>query len=405
MRYPWLSRSRAKLAIVGVMIVGFVASFESGAPVFARQASLHPAPSRPLTCSGKCWSFENVDDNTSSASCNQLTGINSYEEVVGAYQPCSGGAYQSFAATPHPKMVGTPTGLPVYPSPFPSLSHSGSGGDYNIFFQGFDEGSGSLSGITFVGSWQPGGTLCPSNICGVSYKYPNSGSWTSISDPHQGSGGCAVTEVLGINDSLEGVGYYEENSSGLDACKLQAFEYYTPSTGGSPVYVDIFPSPLPAGQTLISSEATGINQLGDIVGTVVYESGSTTATEGWLYADLNYYFVKCPAECSSLYATDVNFSDNVAGYYTATGSNTGTYGFWAEDPKYSAGGTVVSVSDGSSTNTRINAINDYCMIAGSSEDSHGVVHGIVGYSSTLCKSSANSAGRGHIKLPAKPRKS
>ncbi|HLY02799.1 MAG TPA: hypothetical protein VKR56_09950 [Candidatus Cybelea sp.] len=313
--------------------------------------------------------------------------------------------------------IASPTATPnSTPGPYTFYAindpHSSSG-DYNVFMQGEDEGTPGLTGLTVVGSWQPGGTLCPSNICGVSYKYGSSSSWTPITDPNQGAGPCAVTEVLAINDSLEGVGYYEKNVGGLDACSQQAFEYYTPEEGGSTVYLDINPTATPAGA---STEATSINQLGDVVGTLTYTTGTgskeKTVTEGWLYADLNYYGIPCPSLCSgdNLYATGVNFNHNVVGYYDNpnTSATPVTTGFFAKDPEASKGGFFVPIVDNADGNTgkytAINAINDYCLIAGSARDSDFVLHGIIGYAPTKCNANTTMEGRNHhAKSPARPR--
>jgi hypothetical protein len=387
MQNPWLARNRTKLALVALLIAGLVASAGSGSGAAASPGNVSLV--RPATCvsSSTLFCFEKVDYK--SGKCNQLTGINDFQAIVGAYNNCSGGDYSSFAAT-SPQATGMPSGLPSYPPGdfVTEMPPGSSGGDYNVFLQGMDNGQKNLTNTIMVGSYQPPSSKCSGSICGAWDKNP---SWTPIVDPNQGFAPCNVTEVLAVNDSHLAVGYYEKNIAQTDICSQQAFEYYpigkdSSDSNDGPVFQDLTPTPPSTSAILVSSEAIGINQLGDIVGTLTWHSGAQTYTSGWLYADRAYYNnALCHPSCpptDNTYALGVNYNDDVVGYYV---SGTAYVGYIMDNPKdANPKFQTIDYNPGGKNYTVVHGINSNCLIAGTTEGSDGTLHGFVGFPQSNC---------------------
>jgi hypothetical protein len=320
MRYQWLIVHRTKVAVTALMTAALIVSAHSGAPADAKQTSAsRPEPASTAFCDGAnhCFALETVNDNSNA--CNEIMGINDNDTIVGLYysasqgcaSPASSPSYSDFAAlaSPTPYTMPTPT-LPTYPS-FGPLSD----GNTNISLQGLSTGiiSQNFKNTYMVGYWLP--NFC-SNWCGVQYV---NGTWTPVLDPYQGTGKCAITEVMAVNDSRMGVGFYEKNTG--NSCTQHAFEYYPSNDLNNDLtYVDLSP---PGGG---NAAATSISQLGDVVGYVTQGS----ATSGWLYSDLKYYPINCCGSTGAYntYPEAVNFSQGVAGYYVGNGTQScNHYGF------------------------------------------------------------------------------
>jgi hypothetical protein len=188
--------------------------------------------------------------------------------------------------------------------------------------------------------------------------------------------------VLGINDTRQGVGFYETGTA--SPCPTQAFEFYPNGSGGY-TYEDFSPPPL-QGQTSshISSTANGINTLGDVVGTVTYTTSSQQQQSAvWYYSELGYYTFANPKSTGGnddTFGRGVNYSDGVVGDYVDAN---GTHGFFVSNPENTPHPPFVTID--ASPNpphnppyTVVNSINLPYAIAGWFEDEEGKYHGFVG---------------------------
>jgi hypothetical protein len=156
--------------------------------------------------------------------------------------------------------------------------------------------------------------------------------WIPVRDPHEaGSPPCNVTEATAVFDQRVAVGYYETGTSA--PCTRHAFEFYSTTPNGSLTapytYVDLTPT---APTTLdVSAVASGINILGDVVGTITWNTADGKShAGGWIYRNLKYTtFCYTSAttlianSCSSAsalstYANGLNFSDVVVGNFTSS---------------------------------------------------------------------------------------
>ncbi|HEV3090628.1 MAG TPA: hypothetical protein VGX91_04190 [Candidatus Cybelea sp.] len=204
-----------------------------------------------------------------------MTGINDEGVIDGAYS--SGSVYGGFAAAPSK----TPdTTL----NPYTTFAAE-SDGTRNTYLSGLDNGTGRNVNSEFMAGYAAGSGGYPQGVV-----LRGSGGWTGlISDPSQGSGTCAVTEVLGINDSRMGVGFYD-TGSGSGPCTEHAFEFYSNVGLTTPyTFVNLTPTdPFGCSQSATSAAATGINVLGDVVGYVTCTTGSSPLTAAWMYRQLKY---------------------------------------------------------------------------------------------------------------------
>jgi len=132
------------------------------------------------------------------------------------------------------------------------------------------------------------------------------GIWTKYQDPHTAGD---ATRFLGINDSGEIVGYYE-NRQGID----HAFAVL--ATGK-------FRPILPRGT---SPAATAVNDRGQIVG---WETVASGATEGWLLDGKRFTKVAYPGAVSTR-PSGINESGEIVGSYKDAAGN--THGFILTQP-------------------------------------------------------------------------
>lgn len=353
--------SRTKLVTLAFMVSALAVSLGSGAAVNA-----HPGPSRHgppsgSTCVGNskyCWFVGTVD--YSSKDYNYVTGIEDDYHIVGAYST-NNIIFSGFYASPNPE----PT---TYARPFISETDE----PYvSTFLDGLSNNN-SLGGTFQVGYASNGCASC--TTVGVIL---NGGSWATVQDPSAGL--CGGTHVLAMNDTQQGVGYYLKPTTAGN-CEPQAFEFY-PNPSGGYQYYDFSPSPPPGtgSQSVISSTASGINTLGDVVGTVTY--GSPAREAYWFYSELKYYAFQYTTSTSKTYNTygnGINYNDGVVGDYV-DGSGA-THGFFVFNP---ANPSPVSIDypgsgSGSKPYTIINSINTDWAIAGWYKDSTGKTHGFVG---------------------------
>ncbi len=218
----------------------------------------------------------------------------------------------------------------------------------------------------------PKGYSC--TTCGAVYDWNASklkGTWEPlIEDPSDHS--CGVTELLGINGSKFVVGFYETKQAGT--CVSRPFEEYLyPYPNGSPVFVNLS---VPGSTSAI---ATGINNFGDVVGTMTPSSGS--GTEAWYYNDFNYDTFYINSNSNNTAALGINDDDGIVGSYTASST---THGFLACGGPPSCNITTpnpqfTDIDEPNSDNfTVVNSLNTHWAITGQFEDNAGNFKGFVG---------------------------
>lgn len=132
------------------------------------------------------------------------------------------------------------------------------------------------------------------------------GIWTKYSDPR--AGGRAM-RILGINDSNDVVGYYE-NRQGVD----QAFFFLAGSK-----FRTIF-------RFSTSSVASAVNDRGQIVG---WETVASGATEGWLLEGKRFANLVYPGAVLTQ-PSGINKSDEIVGSFEDASGN--THGFILTQP-------------------------------------------------------------------------
>ena len=352
MRFLRSITGRAPLVIVPFMATAMAVSLWPQTAVNARSESpRHPAPAGCVGSSAACYFIVTVDDKANNN--NYVTGIENDYNIVGAYSS-DNQIYNSFWASPNPE----PTTM-VTPG-YPTFSAEDDSTYLSTFLQGLNNYASQSSAyqVGYVDNGLVGGAA------GVIY---HGGIWTTISNPNQGT--CAVTKVLAINDTLQGVGYYLKPTGGT--CEPQAFEFYPSGSGFT--YVDFSPPPPPS-QAYVSSTANGINTLGDVVGTVSYGSPSQPHHAVWLYSELKYSTFKNGSDES--FGQGLNFNDGVVGDYV---DSSGTHGFLVQNPQ-AATPTFLALdaSSHSPPYTVVNSINTAWAIAGWYADGSGTNHGFVG---------------------------
>jgi hypothetical protein len=346
MRFSVLLVKRAMLVTSIFLVAALAAAPRSGAAIGAGKGlplttpTTDPTVCPSYTSAELSYCYEIVAYTSGS---NYVTGINDFGVIDGAYS--SGSVYGGFAATPSQ----TPdTTL----NPYTTFTGE-SDGTRNTYLDGLNNGTGKNVNSEFMAGYAAGSG---GHAQGVVLR--GGGGWTGlISDPaQQSSGQCAVTEVLAINDSRMGVGFYDTGSA--SPCTQHAFEFYSNVGLTTPyTFVDLTPTdPFGCSPSATSSVATGISTLGDVVGYVSCTTGSSPLTAAWFYRQLEYSTfcytpnvtaVSCNANSRSTYADGINFSDDVVGYYTDGSGN--QHGYMINPT--TSGATLVHVEIPSYDNT------------------------------------------------------
>jgi hypothetical protein len=298
-----------------------------------------------------------VDDNSTYN--NYVTGIENDYIIVGAYS-ADGVNFHSFYASPYPE--GPPPKYPTFTQENDSPPYA------STFLQGLNDNA-SLATTYQVGYV---GNACGSCAGTLGVTYENN-MWTTIQDPNAVSCG-KVTQVLAINDTQQGVGFYLKLKG--TTCVQQAFEFYPNSNGYT--YIDFSPSPPPGSGQTYSSTANGINTQGDVVGTVTYGSPSQLHNALWYYSELKYYAFRNGSQ--ETFGRGINFNDNVVGDYV---DSSGTHGFFVENPQASSP-NFVAIDYSSGNYTVVNSINERGAIAGWYKDANHKSHGFVGVCNGTC---------------------
>ncbi|MBV9718719.1 MAG: hypothetical protein JOZ77_05340 [Candidatus Eremiobacteraeota bacterium] len=277
------------------------------------------------------FKFTTVDDPNSET--NAVTGINQLSKIVGIY---GGGEGSSIPETY--------TSQPPY-TKFRSENDPGAQGTVAT----------SLSSNKIVAGY----VIDPNNLGGTWGFVRIQGLWTLLEDPNEGTGNNAITEILGINDSEQAVGFYT-NSTGVSV----AFELAVPTE----TYTDLTP---PEAQ---NSYATGIDGKGNIVGWET-TSGSVSASSFFLQTG-TYYPLSYPGSTQTK-ALSLNWQDEVVGNYVDRSGD--THGFMLIGPTKGSGAQFWQKIDDPNAEggTWVTGINNHDDICGYYVDGKGVQHGFV----------------------------
>lgn len=262
---------------------------------------------------------------------------------------------------------------------------SPSGGGYREFRPRSYPHAGGTYMSAMSSAFYQGGTVFspPPNrhlqctTCGVTYYGKGSGTgygdgdhcgstpcqWTFVQDPSEGTGRCAVTEVLGMAYSNSVVGYYR---TGGHDCGTQAFEAYLSPSGQS--FAD-FNVP---GADPYTTRATSLNEKGDAVGTALFDG----VTKGWYYVDASYCTRLAAPKSTATYFLGINWEDQIVGYYVDRSQV--THGFILLNPA-SSGRVWETVDAPAADNyTVVSDINTHHYITGWYRALHGRMRGFVG---------------------------
>ncbi len=201
---------------------------------------------------------------------------------------------------------------------------AGTGGGQGTFAVGIDA-AGHVVGNYLDSSSQFFGFTC--------YNGPldtiASGDFITLSDPH----GVRATHVTGIDNFGDIVGYYYDGNS-----QAHGFTYtgsFTSINGSAFTTLD---DPFGVNGTFI----TGVNNIGDIVGTYL---DANFDLHGFI--DKNGIFINLdsPAALDGTNVTGINRADTVVGYFTDTNNDDNTDGFTLQAP------TTLVLSNGSALNS------------------------------------------------------
>lgn len=286
---------------------------------------------QPLTASSPTpipLSFQTVDDPDSQV--NEVTGINQRAKIVGTYGVGSqSNIPQSYTSQPPYKK-------------FREINYPGSQGTVAT----------SLSTTRIIGGY----VIDPPGQGGIVAFLQVKSLDTLLTDPNEGGGSYAVTEILGVSDSSQAVGFYM-NSNGADV----------------PFQLNIaqgtFADLTPPGAT--SAQATGINNRGNVTG---FETTSSGVVGFFMQAGTYYQVVYPGADATQ--ALSLNWQNQVVGDYQA-GSK--THGFILTDPTNGGEKQTWQTVDepNASDTTVITGINNHDAICGWYKDKSGQVHGFV----------------------------
>jgi hypothetical protein len=353
-----------KLAAVVFAVVAVVAGACSGNGPTASSGQQLPTVKRghPSTPPPYTFTFQPVDYKQGGSD-SRVTGITEKANVIVGLNGTTPNSYSSWTAH-------TPLPLSTAYREFRTKNYPGAAGTYmstmtNAFYQ---------AGTVF--SPPPNGNLA-CTTCGIVHYNQGSGTgynggcgitaclWTFIQDPNEGTGICAVTEVLGLAGTSLVVGYYEKGAS---SCGSQAFEASASVSGET--FAD-FNVP---GADPNTTQATGVNEKGQTVGSAEFSG----LAEGWYY-DAALYSTQLAAPGSTgTYPLGINWEGQVVGYYTDSKQN--SHGFLLLNPAAPPSQQIwETVDEPVAVNyTVVSAINTHRSITGWYKDAYGHLHGFVG---------------------------
>ncbi|HYL28045.1 MAG TPA: hypothetical protein VEW74_09440, partial [Candidatus Nitrosotalea sp.] len=269
------------------------------------------------------FTYSTVNDPNSKT--NKVTGINQLAKVVGVFGGGSASSVWESYTSQSPYVQFRPTNYP------------GAQGTY---------ATGLSSNKIIVGY-----VLTPNGLNGTWGFVKNGGVWTLMQDPNVGANNCAVTELNGINDSKNAVGFYLDSN-----CTSNAFVENTITEQYTVIN--------PPGAT--SAYATGINGKGDISGTATI-NGSTVG----YYLQTGTYYTFAYPQATRTEALSLNWQDQVVGDYTD--QNGMVHGFVLTYPTHGSGARLwQSVDEPKATGgTVITGINNHDAISGYYIDAQG----------------------------------
>lgn len=363
----WNRQNLAALAFAAVAVT--VGACSGGGPTSWSSRALPNLKGTKATPPTYTFTFEPVD-YTQGGINSRVTAIDERANVIVGLNGNSKGTYNSWVAdSPGPSQTGY---REFRTRDFPGAASTYMSALSNAFYQ---------AGTVF--SPPPSKSLA-CTACGIVYYGKGSGTdygggcsgtrqcrWTFIEDPNEGTYSCALTEVLGIAGSNFVVGYY---ATGASNCGWQGFEAYYDANGQ--YYAD-FDVP---GADPDTTEATGVNELGDVVGSAEFGG----VTKGWLYIDAAYCGGLMAPGSEATYPLGVNWQDEVVGYYQDSSEQ--THGFLLLNPTVEASEQVWQTIDDplASGETVVKAINTHHYITGWYKDAYGNIGGFVG-TCTDCK--------------------
>lgn len=306
----------------------------------------------------------------------RVTGIDERPDMILGITGSTHNTYDSLVAhTPNPSETGY--------HEFRPRSYPGAAGTYmsamsSAFYQG---------GTVF--SPKPNSHL-QCTTCGVTYYGKGSGTgygdgngcnggpcqWTFVQDPSEGTGRCAVTEVLGMAYSDIVVGFYK---TGAHDCGSQAFEAYSSPSGQQFADFDV-PNADP-----YTAKATALNEKGEVVGTALFDG----VTKGWYYVDASYCTRLSAPKSTATYFLGINWEDQIVGYYVD--QKQATHGFILFNPASSQRVWETIDAPGADNYTVVSDINTHHYITGWYRAVRGRMHGFVG-ACTSCNKQKGGSG-------------
>jgi len=212
-------------------------------------------------------------------------------------------------------------------------------------------------GVT-VGFWSAQNTASMSNNnFGFYWQY---GRFHSVNFPTGDNAKPPVNQLLGVNNSDIAVGFYT-NGGGSN----RGYEYNIRTRQFTRVLVP----GAPGGVNGPSLTAAAINNNGDVAG---FYNKTASQVDGFLKLRSGRFITLAYPGASMTQATGVNDSDEVVGSYTTgSGNSAVTHGFVWRDGKFGA----VNVPGGSSTT--VNGINDENDLVGFYTDAKGNTDGFL----------------------------
>jgi hypothetical protein len=308
------------------------------------------------------FTFQPVD-YTPGGSTTRVTAIDERANMIVGLNGNSPSTYSSWTAH-------TPLPLSTAYRDFELKNYPGAAGTYMASMSDGYHQAGTVFSPPPSGGLQCGacGIVHYNKGSGVGYTSGICGSgpceWTFLEDPNEGTGNCAVTQVLGISSQNLVVGYYQNGGS---SCGSQAFEGYFNSSGE---YFADFDVP---GADPNTTQATAVNQEGDVVGTAQF-SGQP---QGWYYRETAYCTLSAPNSIAT-YPLGINWEDQIVGYYED--GNQHSHGFLLLNPAATPPEQIWETVDDPLADhyTVINHIDTHHYITGWYKDTYGNEHGFVG---------------------------
>jgi probable HAF family extracellular repeat protein len=370
-----LSRRRWAAIFLGAgALVASACSSVNSVPGFGGGASPTRAlTGRPLSSTPTpppSFTFTQVNYPTKGAY-DEVTGVDLNNAIVGTY--LTEGQYYSFTAlcykgSGYTINCSSPT---FSPAPYP---YTNKGVYLNANINSTYGNGQQAYAVGYVIS--PGNADC--NTCGVLYDEKTK-TYTVIRAGKEGTGVCKFTELLGINGSKIAVGFYKTNING--GCRYQAFEWYD-NTDGTQTSVDLN-VPNTSG-----SEALGINNGGDVVGTATTTAG---IKEAWYYNDYSYTpFYK--SQAISTEPRSINWEDAIVGDYKDSSSTYHGFLVFTQERQLSTYPEFVPIDyPATGAQTIVNSIDPFWRIAGWYwKSSSSATQGFVGNCTANCPDSVTT---------------